>query len=236
MSFTTAGILGSLGLQNSQLGQGLIGLQEQQGKVTTQLYVYGTLFTALVFGIITVILFSTNVSDLESYGDYFSSTGRKVGIGFAVATLITLVVTGFMMDSSLECTEITRGRATRALGGGSPQQMPNLIGTVSPYARQPSISPYQQQRPPQVVYRQQPTIARPRPPQPPPPNARVLQAAPISYPAVPTQSPVAYPVVPTASPTIASTFASALPGLINTAAPIALAAVNAPQGQRGLPQ
>lgn len=260
MSFTIGSLVNTLGLQNSAVGQGAIGYEKEKDKLTNQLYVLGVLFVALVFGIIAVALFSTGVSDLETYGDYFNSTGHKVAIGFAAATLITLIVAGVMLDSSLECAEDTRARAT--LRSPSPP-MPNIIGSVSPYAPQPLYRP-PSPRPPtppggsyrQPAYAQQPIFRpAPRPPQPPPVRAppqpqiyyppvplasptTALPAAqaPIEYPTVPTQSPtpIEYPAVPTQSPSLATTLATALPGLVNAAAPIALAAANAPQGQRGL--
>lgn len=247
MSFTIGSLVNTLGLQNSAVGQGAIGYEQEKDKLTNQLYVLGVLFVALVFGIIAVALFSTGVSDLETYGDYFNSTGHKVAIGFAAATLISLIVAGVMLDSSLECAEDTRARAT--IRSPSPP-IPNIISSVSPYAPQPLYRP-PSPRPPtppggyyrQPIYAPQP-IARPAPRPPQPPPVRAPPQPQIFYPPVPlaspttalpaAQAPIEYPAVPTQSPSLATTFATALPGLINAAAPIALAAANAPQGQRGL--
>ena len=270
MSFTAESLLKSFGVQNTKIGQGLIGLNKEEGKFQNQLYVLGVLFIALIFGIVAVALFSTGVSDLESYGDYFKSTGHKVAIGFAAATLITLIIAAVMLDSSLECAEQTRARATAP--NRSPP-MPNIIGSVpqaqyptyrtpspppsnrQPIYRQPAQPIYRQ--PVQPIYRQQPPPTYQRPPQPPRvplPIAypQVPTAAPqaIAYPQVPTTAPqaIAYPPIPSATPqaiaypqavqaqpqSLVTSFATALPSLINVAAPIALAAANAQQGQRGV--
>lgn len=253
MSFNVPQLIGQFGLQNTKLGQGVIGYKAEEEKFTNQLYVLGILLFALVLGIIAVVLFSTGVSELESYSNYFESTGHKVAIGFAIATLISLFVAGVMLDSALECAEDTRARQTGRSSRPPSPQMPNIIGTIPPYQRQPVLSspvyrpptpPPAYPRPvyrapvPNVVYQQRPPSPRP------PPNAFVRQpvAVPLAqqpgaFPTVPTSpipSPVvAYPPIPQQTPTTVAGLTAALPGLINAAAPIALAAVNAQQGQRG---
>lgn len=209
------------GFKNTKFARGFSNLEEEKVKYRNQLFVFGILFFALVFGIVAVVLFSTNVSNLESYGEYFSSTGRKVGFAFGCLSLLALVTAGFMFDQ--DCDQKNTKQENNY---GSPS-IPSIISDISSSNEQYFT---QTPRPPSgqltVTSKefQQPLIA--------PQNRQV----PVAYPEIPADEPLDYPQAPKESPLLStqslSKLQSAIPALVNAAVPVGLAAINAEKGEK----
>lgn len=97
--------LGAVGLSDSKLGRGLVGLQNEQSKAASNGAVFFALFLALAFGITAIIFLATGVADLPTFADYFKTTRHQIGFGFAGATLLTLLVTSFLLSAATECEQ-----------------------------------------------------------------------------------------------------------------------------------
>lgn len=113
------------GLSDTKFGRGLIGFEAEKGKAVAQGRLIGVLVFTLLLGIVAVILLSTGVSDLETYGDYFDSTGHKVGLGFAGATLFMVFIAFWMLHGVTECAEDT-------LASETGQQQQQLLQPMQP--------------------------------------------------------------------------------------------------------
>lgn len=161
-------LVNQFGLSNTQFGQGVIGYDEEKKKASMQLTVFIAMFVALVLGIIAVVLLSTGVEQLETFSDYFKSTGHLVGIGFAVATIIALIVTNVLLSNVVECAEKTLERRSAS---ANPYYRP--VSPPMPQTPPPQIAPLPLTPPPTIPLSFPPTVPPPPPPSGPSGNVTV---------------------------------------------------------------
>lgn len=138
------------GLSDTKFGRGLIGFEAEKGKAMAQGRLIGVLVFTLLLGIVAVILLSTDVSNLETYGDYFDSTGHKVGLGFAGATLFMVFIAFWMLHGVTECAEDTLASETGQLMQPEPIMAPQYAALEQPLQPEPIAAPQyapQQQQP-----------------------------------------------------------------------------------------